>query len=66
MKHEKLIEKHLGINTPYWIKEKVNNSINEALMQPLKDFCQYCESRQIEPKRFKWEEIIKDFETNKQ
>ena len=26
-------------------------------------FCQYCESRQIEPKRFSWDEIIKDFES---
>jgi hypothetical protein len=34
MEHEKLIEKYLGINTPYWIKEKVNNAINEALRQP--------------------------------
>ena len=34
MEHEKLIEKHLGINTPYWVKEKVNNAINEALHQP--------------------------------
>lgn len=33
MKHEKLIEKHLGVNTPYWIKEKVDNAINEALHQ---------------------------------
>lgn len=33
MKHEKLIEKHLGANTPYWIKEKVDNAINEALQQ---------------------------------
>ena len=33
MKHEKLIEKHLGVNTPYWIKEKVDNAINEALRQ---------------------------------
>ena len=28
----------------------------------LKTFCKYCEDRQIEPKRFKWDEIIKDFE----
>ena len=33
MKHEKLIEKHLGVNTPYWIKEKADNAINEALRQ---------------------------------
>lgn len=33
MKHEKLIDKHLGVNTPYWIKEKVDNAINEALRQ---------------------------------
>ena len=33
MEHEELIEKHLGINTPYWIKEKVDNAINEALRQ---------------------------------
>ena len=29
----------------------------------LKAFCQYCESRQIKPKRFNWDEIIKDFES---
>lgn len=33
MKHEKLIEKHLGVNTPYWVKENVDNAINEALRQ---------------------------------
>ena len=31
----------------------------------LKAFCKYCEDRQIEPKRFKWDEIIKDFELEK-
>lgn len=37
MKHEKLIEKHLGVNTPYWIKENVDNAINEALRQHFVD-----------------------------
>ena len=43
MEHEKLIEKHLGINTPYWIKEKLNNAINEALSQPpvISSFCHH-------------------------
>ena len=36
MRHEKLIEKHLGINTPDWIKEKVNNAIDEVLGYNLK------------------------------
>ncbi|NBV27938.1 hypothetical protein EBS02_02810 [bacterium] len=36
MRHEKLIEKHLGINTPDWVKEKVNNAIDEALGYNLK------------------------------
>jgi antitoxin component YwqK of YwqJK toxin-antitoxin module len=31
-----LIEKHLGINTPDWVKEKVNNAIDEALGYNLK------------------------------
>lgn len=30
-KNKELIEKHLGVNTPQWIKEKVDNIINEAL-----------------------------------
>ena len=36
MRHEKFIEKHLGINTPDWVKEKVNNAIDEALGYNLK------------------------------
>jgi antitoxin component YwqK of YwqJK toxin-antitoxin module len=36
MRHEKLIEKHLGINTPDWVKQKVNNAIDEALGYNLK------------------------------
>ena len=36
MRHEKLIEKHLGINTPDWVKEKVNNAIDEVLGYNLK------------------------------
>ena len=31
--------------------------------EQLKAFCQYCETRQIQPKRFKWDEVIKDFES---
>ncbi len=31
MRHEKLIEKHLGINTPDWVKEKVNSAISREL-----------------------------------
>ena len=31
--------------------------------EQLKAFCQYCETRQIQPKRFNWDEVIKDFES---
>ena len=53
------------------LKEAVN-SFEDALLrqyavsglsEQLKAFCQYCETRQIQPKRFNWDEVIKDFES---
>lgn len=49
-----------------WAEQLVKNcDLADVVGQSeqLKAFCQYCESRQIKPKRFNWDEIIKDFES---
>jgi hypothetical protein len=50
MEYEELIEKHLGINTPIWIKEKIVNIINEVV--PVKTICNHdfvsCGTRAVE------------------
>lgn len=40
---------------------KALDAIRVEQEQQLKAFCKYCESRQIKPKRFDFDEIIKDF-----
>ena len=47
--------------------EKLNQALRihdvVGRSEQLKAFCQYCETRQIQPKRFNWDEVIKDFES---
>ena len=46
-----------------YVQEQLRLFAVSGRSEQLKAFCQYCETRQIQPKRFKWDEVIKDFES---
>lgn len=62
-RHTEVVEKDNAIKAMREFEKQQRKADVVERSKLLKAFTKYCESRQIEPKRFSWDEIIEDFES---